>query len=485
MVADHVSVLSRKAGSGEAWLWSSDGRGEFTVAPAEKPERGVSLTLHLREGEDDYLETGRLKQIVRKYSDHIAIPIELEGEEEKLNAASALWMRQRSEIDEAQYKEFYQHTSKAYDAPWATLHWRAEGTIEYSALLFVPDSKPFNLFDPQRNHEVKLYVRRVFIAEAAQGLIPAWLRFMRGVIDSEDLPLNISREMLQASPIITKIRQGVTKRILSELNKRAADEEDYAKFWENFGAVLKEGLYEDVESREELLKLVRFRSTAVEGYTSLAAYESRMKDGQDAIYTIAGDNAEKLLQSPQLEGFRARGVEVLLLTDPVDEFWPSTVGTYKEKEFRSVTRGGDDLDKIKAADDVAEPEAKPSEGMEALLALLKETLAAHVKDVKASHRLTDSAVCLVSGEGDVDLHLERLLKAHKQFDALVKRVLEVNPKHRLIARLAEKATAAPEEVKEMAWLLLDQARIAEGEAVLDAPAFARRLSDLAVKGLAV
>ena len=484
MVANQVTVLSRKAGEDQAWKWESDGKGEFTVTPATKETRGVEITLHLRDGEDEYLEPARLKQIVRKYSDHIAIPIELVGEEDKLNAASALWMRPKADITDEQYKEFYHHTSRAYDAPWLTMHWKAEGVIDYSALLFVPDSKPFNLFDPQRTHEVKLYVRRVFISEAAQGLIPAWLRFVRGIVDSEDLPLNISREMLQVSPVIAKIRQGVTKRVLSELIKRAKDEADYVKFWENFGAVLKEGLYEDIEFRDDLLKLVRFKSTAVEGYTSLDSYVSRMKDGQDAIYTIAGDDAAKLLQSPQLEGFRARGVEVLLLTDPVDEFWPSSVGAFADHDFKSVTRGGDDLDKIKAADDVTPPDAQPSAGIDALIALMKETLATQVKDVRASTRLTDSAVCLVASEGDVDMHLERLLKAHKQFDQLVKRVLEINPKHRLIAALAGKVDAAPDEVKDLAWLLLDQARIAEGEAVLDAPAFARRFSDLAVKGLA-
>jgi molecular chaperone HtpG len=485
MVADRVTVISRKAGESEAWKWESDGRGEFTVSPTTKETRGVEITLHLREGEDEYLEPARLKQIVRKYSDHIAIPIELTGEDEKLNAASALWMRPKSEITDEQYKEFYHHTSRAFDAPWLTMHWKAEGVIDYSALLFIPDSKPFNLFDPQRAHEVKLYVRRVFISEAAQGLIPAWLRFVRGIVDSEDLPLNISREMLQVSPVIAKIRQGVTKRVLSELAKRASDEADYAKFWENFGAVLKEGLYEDVEYRDDLLKLVRFRSTAVDGYTSLESYVSRMKEGQEAIYTIAGDNADKLRQSPQLEGFRARGVEVLLLTDPVDEFWPATVGAYLDHDFKSVTRGGDDLEKIKTNDAEAAPEAKPSAGVDALIALMKETLAGEVKDVRASTRLTDSAVCLVANEGDVDMHLERLLKAHKQFDQLVKRVLEINPKHRLIAALAGKVEAAPDEVKDLSWLLLDQARIAEGEAVLDAPAFARRLSDLAVRGLSV
>jgi molecular chaperone HtpG len=480
MVASLVSVTSRKAGEDQAWRWTSDGKGDFTVSAAEKASRGTDIVLTLREGEDEYLETTRLKRIVQKYSDHIAIPVELMGEENALNQASALWMRPKGDITEQQYKDFYQHTAHSHDEPWLTMHWRAEGVIEYSALLFIPDSKPFDLYDPQRLHQVKLYVRRVFIAEAAQGLLPPYLRYLRGVIDSEDLPLNVSREMLQNSPVVAKIRQGVTRRVLSELVKKMADEEGYAKFWNIFGAVMKEGLYEDYEHREDLLKLARFRSTAVEGLTSLEAYVGRMKEGQEAIFTIAGDNHDKLVKSPQLEGFRARGVEVLVLTDPVDEFWPSTVVDFGGKPFKSVTRGSDDLEKIKGED---KPEDdKAPEASQDLIALLKETLGEAVKDVRASTRLTDSPVCLVAAEGDVDIHLERMLKQHNQFDQFVKRVLEINPGHPLIAALGRKVEAGDKsQVADIAWLLLDQARIAEGDAVLDPSAFARRLSDLAVK----
>ena len=485
MVADQVTVTSRKAGTDESWQWESDGKGAFTVEPAEKAGHGTSITLHLRSEALEYLEPARLKLIVRKYSDHIAIPVELAGEEDALNQASALWMRPKAEITPEQYKEFYQHSAHAYEEPWAIFHWRAEGTIEYTALLYVPGAKPFDLFDPRRAHDVKLYVRRVFIAEAAEGLLPSWLRFMKGVIDSEDLPLNVSREMLQASPVVTKIRQGVVKRILSELGKRTADTADYAKFWTEFGAVMKEGLYEDFEHREEILKLARFRSTGGDDWTSLADYTSRMKAGQDSIFTITGEDLAKLRQSPQLEGFRARGVEVLLLTDPIDEFWLPQVGEFEGRKFVSVTRAGEALGKI-AGDtkpDVSEEEKKAGDS---LLALMKTVLGEEVKDVRASTRLTDSPVCLVAGEGDLDMNLERLLKQHKQLDKAFKRVLEVNPTHKLIKALAAKAESggASETLSEVTWLLLDQARIAEGEAVLDMPLFVKRMNEVMGRVLA-
>ena len=479
MVADQVIVTSRKAGTDESWQWASDGKGAFTVEPAEKAGHGTSIALHLRSEALEYLEPARLKLIVRKYSDHIAIPVELAGEEEALNQASALWMRPKAEITPEQYKEFYQHSAHAYEEPWAIFHWRAEGTIEYTALLYVPGAKPFDLFDPRRAHDVKLYVRRVFIAEAAEGLLPSWLRFMKGVIDSEDLPLNVSREMLQASPVVIKIRQGVVKRILSELGKRTTDTEAYAKFWTEFGAVMKEGLYEDFEHREEILKLARFRSTAGEEWTSLADYLGRMKPGQDSIFTITGEDLGKLRQSPQLEGFRARGVEVLLLTDPIDEFWLPQIGEFEGKKFISVTRAGEALDKIEgeAKPEVSEDEKKAGDR---LLALMKTVLGEEVKDVRTSTRLTDSPVCLVAGEGDLDMNLERLLKQHKQLDKAFKRVLEVNPTHPLIKALAAKAESdgASETLSEVAWLLLDQARIAEGEAVLDMPLFVKRMNEV-------
>ncbi len=443
MVSQRVEVFTRKAGETQAWHWTSDGRGEFTVGEAEgEVARGTRVILTLREGDDEYLEEYRLGAIVRKYSDHIALPIRFgTGEEAKtLNQASALWTRSKSEISEDQYKEFYHHVSHAFDSPWLTIHWRAEGKIEYTSLLFVPETKPFDLFDPKRAHRVKLYVRRVFITEGVEGLLPPYLRFMRGVVDSEDLPLNVSREMLQNNPMVAKIKNGLTRRVLSELARKA--EEDgaaYANFWDNFGAVIKEGLYEDFEHREALFKLLRFHSSRGEGLVSLDDYLGRMKEGQDDIFVIQGDDREGLLNSPQLEGFKARGVEVLLLTDPVDEFWVSAVGSYKDKKFKSATRGGIDLGKIKT--ETTEPEApKAAEGeLSTLIALVKTTLGAEIKDVRPSERLTDSPVCLIADEGDMDMHLERILRQHKQLNTTAARILELNPRHPLIKRLAVQA----------------------------------------------
>src|SRR5690242_1963953 len=347
MVAEKVEVLSRKAGDAEGWRWTSDGKGSFTIEPAANVPRGTRITLHVREGDEEYLEPQRIRQIVKRYSDHIALPIVLAdgNKEETINAASALWTRPRSEITPEQYKEFYHHVAHSFDEPWLTLHGKAEGVLEYSFLLFVPAAKPFDLFDPERKSRLKLYVRRVFITDEGTELLPAYLRFVRGVVDSEDLPLNISREMLQSNPTVSRIRQQLTRRILSELGKKAGEApEEYAKFWDNFGAVLKEGLYEDREQRDTLLSLVRFRSTTRDGFISFDQYVEAMRPGQEAIYTITGDNLDLLKKSPQLEGFRARGVEVLLLTDPIDEFWVSSIGTYKEKQFKSATRGGVDLD---------------------------------------------------------------------------------------------------------------------------------------------
>jgi len=493
MVAEKVEVLTRKAGEAQGWRWVSDGKGEFTIGEAADVPRGARVVLHLREGDDEYLEEHRLRAIVRKYSDHIAIPILFgEGDDAAaLNSASALWMRSKNEITPEQYKEFYHHVGHGFDDPWLTIHWRAEGAIEYTNLLYVPATRPFDLFDPKRAHRVKLYVKRVFITEGAEGLLPPYLRFLKGVVDTEDLPLNISREMLQHNPMLAKIRAGITRRVLGELSKKARDEEtaaEYATFWENFGAVLKEGLYEDYEHRDELLKLLRFRSTNGEGLVSLEDYVGRMKEGQDAIYTISGDDVDTLLKSPQLEGFRAKGVEVLLLTDPVDEFWVPAVGQYKDKKFKSVTRGGADLGKIQGGEDKPEAE-KPAEGdVGSLIALFKLTLADAVKDVRPSERLTDSPVCLVADETDMDLHLERLLKQHKQLGAgESKRILELNPGHPLIKRLVDRARtagASDQDLAEVAWLLLDQARIVEGEALPDPVAFARRLSSMMEKGLA-
>ncbi|MEX2631708.1 MAG: molecular chaperone HtpG [Tistlia sp.] len=520
MVASKVEVFTRKAGEEQGWHWVSDGKGSFTVGEAaEAPGRGTRIVLHLKDDKKEYLEPHRLRHVVRTYSDHIAVPVRLvlpDKEPEALNSAGALWTRPKGEITDEQYAEFYHHVAHAADDPWARLHFKAEGTIEYTGLLFVPGSRPFDLFDPQRKSRVKLYVKRVFITDDCEALLPSYLRFLRGIVDSEDLPLNISREMFQHHPVLNKIRQALTKRVLSELESRAEAEspeerDGYAGFWENFGAVLKEGLYEETGQQETLLKLARFRSTAAEaegGWVSLADYVARMKPGQKSIYTIAGDDPEKLKRSPQLEGFRAKGVEVLLLTDPVDEFWPNAVGAFEGKPFRSVTRGGAELDEIEA--EAKEGEDKPAEDAEVgpdtatLLAFLKQTLAGKVKDVRLSQRLTESAVCLVAEEGDMDLHLAKLLKQHQQLDEIAPRVLEINAGHPLIKQLTGRLAAgsgdagagdgdgdgdgagegAAEALEPYAFLLLDQARILEGEAPLDPSAFAQRMSDLAARTLA-
>ena len=499
MVAERVEVTSRRAGEDATWRWTSDGRGEFTVERLDggdaRDGRGTSVVLHLRKSEDEFLEPARIRTIVKTYSDHIPVPIRLDAGEgkptETLNQASALWARPKSEITDQQYKEFYHHVAHAMDDPWLTLHFRAEGVIEYTGLVFVPSTRPVDIFHPDRRHGVKLYVKRVFITDECEGLLPSWLRFLRGVIDSEDLPLNISREMLQNNPVLAKIRAGLSKRVLGELTTKAEKApEEYATFWDNFGAVLKEGLYESFENREQLLKLARFRTTRGEGLSSLADYVGRMVEGQDAIYTIGGEEVGALQKSPQIEGFRARGVEVLLLTDPIDEFWVQTVGLYDGKPFRSVTRGGADLSKIKpeTAEDAAADktdDAVPAAGIDDLIALLKLTLGDAVKEVRASDRLTDSAVCLVADEGDLDMHLERLLKQHKQLDQTFPRILEINPKHKLIRQLAGKAKAggADAALEDAAFLLLDQARILEGESLPDPAAFARRMAAAMEKGL--
>jgi molecular chaperone HtpG len=486
MVAQEVEVVSKKAGSDEAFCWRSDGKGEFAVEPDERKTRGTDVMLYLKQGEDEFLDVERLRAIIGKYSNHIAIPIMLDGEDKPANRAAALWMRPKSEIAPEQYREFYHHVAHAFDEAALTIHWRAEGKIEYTGLLFVPGMKPFDLFDPQRRHGVKLYVKRVFITDRAEGLVPPYLRFLRGVVDSEDLPLNISREMLQNNPMLAKIRQGVTKRVLGELAKFADDAVPYEKFWDNFGAVLKEGLYEDDEHRVELLKLLRCRSSAAPGLVSLADYVKRMPKGQDAIYYICGDSAEKLARNPHLEGFKARGMEVLLLTDTVDDFWPNAVGEYEGKPFRSATRAGAELDKVAPEAGKEKPEDAAKAGdLSSLIALMKLALGDVVKDVRGSARLTSSPVCLVADEGDLDLHLERFLKAHNQIKTPSKRILEINPKHALIAKLAAKATAqgASDDLKDVAWLLFDQARLLDGDNVSDPAAFGERLSQLMAKAV--
>ncbi len=498
MVADQVEVLTKRAGEDQAWLWKSDGAGEFTVEEAKKDGRGTTITLHMREDEGEFLEAQRLRHIVRTYSDHVALPIVLtvaDGDDETLNQASALWTRPTKDITPEQYTEFYHHVGHAYDEPWLTLHWRAEGMLEYTNLIFVPSAKPFDLFHPDRKHHLKLYVKRVFITDNCEGLVPSWLRFLNGLVDSEDLKLNVSREMLQNNPMVTRMRGAIVKRVLGELAKKAEDApEEYATFWDNFGAVLKEGMYEDAEHRDELIGLARFKSTASgDGLTSLADYVGRMKDSQQAIYYITGEELDALRRSPQLEGFAARGIEVLLLTDPVDEFWIPAVGAFEEKTLKSATRAGADLSEIPLTGDADggkkddDADEKDAGHLDSLVAMFKLALADEVKDVRLSDRLTDSAACLVSDDGDMDINLERLLKQHNQLNDSFKRILEINPKHKLMRALADQIGedgAAP-QLNDTAWLVLDQARILEGEKLSDPAAFSRRLADALTRGLSV
>jgi molecular chaperone HtpG len=484
MVADKVDVISRKAGETHGWAWTSDGKGEFSVAEHKDPARGTSITLHLKQDAEEFLETQRLRHVVKTYSDHIALPVildavpgEKDAKDETLNSASALWMRSKNEITPDQYKEFYHSVAHAFDEPWHTLHYRAEGAIEYTALLFIPTQKPFDLFHPDRKNQVRLYVNRVFISDQLEGLLPRYLRFVRGVVDSSDLPLNISREMLQDNPMLRKIQGGLVKRLIKDLKDRANDAEAYGAFWKAFGPAFKEGLYEDFERRDELLDLARFTTTSGE-MVSLKDYAGRMKEGQDAIYYITGENLNAVKASPQLEGFAAKGIEVLLLTDPIDEFWVTSVTAYDKKPLKSVAESGTDLSAVKGGDEKTD---EPAADVSGVIEKLKNALGDAVADVRASARLTESPVCLVSDTGGMSLHLARMLKQHGEGANLgIRKILEVNPKHALIKRFE---TLDGEPLSDAALLLLDQARIVEGEAVPDPAAFARRLAKVMERGL--
>jgi len=477
MVADRVEVTSRRAGTEEAWTWASEGKGEYTLAPAERAEPGTDIVLHMKADAGEFLEPIRLQTIIRKWADHIAIPITIlrDGQEEAANAGAALWRKLKSEVTADQHAEFYRHIAHAFDTPWATLHWSAEGMLEFSALLYIPGMKPFMAVEGERESKLRLHVRRMFITDDA-ALLPPWLRFVHGVVDTEDLPLNVSREMLQATPVLARIRNAVTNRVLSELKTRAKDAADYAKFWENFGPILKEGVYDDAERRKDVAALLRFRSSAVEGWTSLAEAIGRMRDGQEALYFLAGDDAELLAKSPQLEGFRARGVEVLLLTDGIDAFWPERLAEFEGKALLSITQGSIDLSKLAGAT----PEGEAADVAE-LLARLQEALKDAVSEVRATDRLVDSAVVLAAGQYGPDLQMQRMLRRAGRTAGAGLPVLEINPRHALIRKLAERV-ATDTNLDETAGLLLDLARVQDGDAPRDPAAFARRVAEALALG---
>jgi molecular chaperone HtpG len=489
MVADEVIVTSRKAGDDKTWIWSSKAAGNYTISESdEKAQHGTIIKLHLKSDATEFLDKHRISHIVKTYSDHISFPVELtdtEGETEILNEGSALWKKLKSEVTDEQYNEFYRHVAHAGDKPWMILHNKAEGALEYSNLLFIPSSKPFDLFHPDRATRVKLYVKRVFISEENNNLVPAYLRFLRGVVDSEDLPLNISRETLQHNNVIHKIRNAITKKVLGELKKKANDEpEEFAKFWNNFGATVKEGLCEGIDAnRELLLEVCHFNTTKSEDKaTGIDKYIGRMKDGQDKIYYLSGDSLESVKNSPQLEGFLKNDIEVILLTDSVDDFWVNVNHEYKGKEIVSITRTGLDLDFIKDKMDKKEDKKINSAETDKILALFKETLGKKVFSVIESKKLSDSPVCLTTQEGGMDMRMERFLVSQKQLASATPKVLEVNTDHSIVKFIG--ANLESDKAKDLIELLFDEACIIEGEVITDTGAFSRRFNSFLEKALA-
>jgi molecular chaperone HtpG len=495
MVADRVEVVSRRAGSDEAWQWSSDGKGEFAVSPevaAAAPRRGTRVTLHLLEDAKTYAERFTVEQLVKAQSGHVPVPIALiekpGAEPAEIADGAALWTKLKSDITAADYTDFYRSIAGSFDEPALTIHFRAEGRQDYTTLLFVPGSRPFDLFDPDRTGRIKLYVKRVFITDDAE-ILPRYLRFVRGLVDSADLPLNVSREKIQESPLLAAIRKGATSRVLSELERLAdKDAAAYGKIWDTFGAVLKEGIYEDFERRDALLKLARFKTTgAGDEWRSLKDYVAALKTNQTAIYYLAGDDIARLKSSPQLEGFRARGIEVLLLPDPVDTFWATPGVSFDGKPFKSVTQGAADLALIaplEAKDGEAqEPAPAIAEQVKDFLVFVKTALGDAVAEVRASDRLTDSAVCLVAPEGGPDRALEKLLAGAGRLTSASKPILEVNPRHDLVVALAGLGDSERAYKEDAAHLLFDEARLLDGDRPADARLFSDRLARVLGRGL--
>jgi len=497
IVADKVTVVSRRAGfeAGQAIRWESSGEGDFTIEMIERAERGTEVTLHLREGEDEFLSSWKLRQTIRKYSDHITLPIVMKkeewdaekkeqvvtDEEETVNQASALWTRPKSEISDEQYNEFYKHVAHDFEDPLTRVHARVEGKQEYTQLLYIPAKAPFDLFERTARHGIKLYVRRVFIMDDAEQLMPLYLRFVRGVVDSNDLPLNVSREILQQSRDIEAIRGGCVKKVLGMLealadSDDAAEKEKYAKFWKEFGRVLKEGVGEDFANKERIAKLLRFASThadSPEEKVSLADYVARMKEGQEKIYYVTAETFTAAKNSPHLEIFRKKGIEVLLLADRVDEWVTGHLTEFDGKPLQSVAKGGLDLGKLEDAIEKEEAEKAADEYKE-LIDKVKKTLGDKVKDVRVTHRLTDSPSCIVADEFDIGGNLQRILKAAGQNAPASKPILEINPKHPAVQRLKYEET----RFDDWANLLLEQATLAEGGSLDDPAGFVKRINDL-------
>ena len=491
IIADKVTLTTRRAGASDAVRWESAGEGDYTLEDADKASRGTEIVLHLREGEDEFLNDWKLKSIIRKYSDHIMLPIVMKksewkdgaevatDEDETVNKASALWARSKNDITEEEYQEFYKHVSHDFENPLAYTHSRVEGKQEYISLLYIPGKAPFDLYDRERSHGIKLYVKRVFIMEDAEKLMPQYLRFVRGVIDTSDLPLNVSREILQSSRDVEAIKAGSVKKVLGLLEDMAENKpEDYAKFYKEFGRVLKEGPGEDFANKEKIAGLLRFASTKADTDVqdvSLKDYISRMQPEQDVIYYITADSFAAAQHSPHLEIFRKKGIEVLLMSDRVDEWLLGSLTEFEGKKLQSIAKGDLDLGKLES-DTEKEIQKKIEEEAKTLVDRIKQTLGEQVKDVRVTHRLTDSPACLVSDEHDLSGNLARILKSAGQKAPETKPILEINPTHKLVKRI--EAESADDVFADLAYVLFDQALLAEGGALEDPASFVKRMNSL-------
>ena len=496
MVADKVEVLSKKAGTDKSWKWISDGKSGYNIEKGEKTNSGTELILHLKKDAKEFLEGTRIQFVVRKYSDHISYPVKMlevskkDAKEETINEASALWTRAPKDIKEKQYEDFFSHIGAGFGKPLLTMHNNTEGTVSYTNLLCIPSSKPFDLFNPDRKSSLKLYINRVFITDKCDNLIPAYLRFVKGIVDTQDIDLNVSREMLQNNPAVAKISKSLVGKILRELKKIAdKDKAKYIQFWNEFGQVLKEGLYEDLERKDTLLELARFSNNENDDLISLEDYVNAMDKNQKDIYYIAADTKSQALSSPHLEGFKSKGIKVLVMADPIDQFWLSMAGQFKEKNFVSITQGEIDLDNIKS--DKKDPKNKDTKKDDVdkkftnLIAHLKASLGQNVKDIRLTSKLTDSPACLVADKGDMDVAMENLMKQRDPNYQGAPRILEINPDHALVEKMNKLLSDKKHNnlVDDAGTLLFEQARMMEGKLPSDPTKFAKIMNNFLVKGV--
>ncbi len=490
MIANKITVVTKKVGKNKTWKWSSDGKGGFEVAEDSTNIIGTRVTLNLKKDSSEFLENIRIESIIKKYSDHINHSVYLinqdskDAKEEKTNKSLALWTKDKSQIKHEDYESFYTQTGLNYDKPWKVLHNKNEGTINFTNLIFIPSEKPFDMLNADKTINIKLYVKKVFITDKCENLIPKYMRFLTGVIDSEDIALNISREMLQNDPVLSKIKNNIVKKVLNELDKEGKKNKDnFIKFWENFGPILKEGIHEDYANKDKILKLSMFQSNKSETWTTLEEYKERMSKEQKEIYYISGDNKASLLKSPQIESFIKNNIEVIFFTDPIDEFWLPNIENYEGIKFKSITKGSVD---IKDTSNDKDKQKNLSDNFKKLVAYLKSFYGDKVKDVRVSNRLTSSPVCFVADESAMDIHLENILKKHKHLSEVSAKILEINPNHSIIKSLNKIDTEDKkniDELKNISNLLLDQAKLLEGIPLEDSKQFCDKLNELLLQKL--